>query len=57
MDGNLDLFERMHAGEFPDAARVLRTKIDIASLQSRCHRTTIPAVFGPLNERAKPRRP
>ena len=28
---NLDLFERMRAGEFPDGLRVLRAKIDMAS--------------------------
>jgi glutaminyl-tRNA synthetase len=28
---NLDLFRRMRAGEFPDGARTLRAKIDIAS--------------------------
>jgi len=28
---NLDLFERMRAGEFSDGSRVLRTKIDMAS--------------------------
>jgi glutaminyl-tRNA synthetase len=28
---NLDLFERMRSGEFPDGARVLRAKIDMAS--------------------------
>jgi len=28
---NLDLFKRMQAGEFPDGARVLRAKIDMAS--------------------------
>jgi glutaminyl-tRNA synthetase len=28
---NLDLFTRMHAGEFPDGTRVLRAKIDMAS--------------------------
>jgi glutaminyl-tRNA synthetase len=28
---NLDLFQRMGAGEFPDGARVLRAKIDMAS--------------------------
>jgi glutaminyl-tRNA synthetase len=28
---NLDLFERMRKGEFPDGARVLRAKIDMAS--------------------------
>ncbi|MGA8493630.1 MAG: glutamine--tRNA ligase/YqeY domain fusion protein [Terriglobales bacterium] len=31
MEENLDLFERMRAGEFPDGARVLRAKIDMAS--------------------------
>ncbi|MBN1414154.1 MAG: glutamine--tRNA ligase/YqeY domain fusion protein [Bacteroidales bacterium] len=30
-DENLDLFERMHNGEFPDGSRVLRAKIDMAS--------------------------
>ncbi len=30
-DENLDLFERMRAGEFPDGARVLRARIDMAS--------------------------
>jgi len=28
---NMDLFERMRAGEFPDGSRVLRAKIDMAS--------------------------
>jgi len=28
---NLDLFERMRAGEFPDGSRVVRAKIDMAS--------------------------
>ncbi|MBV9506294.1 MAG: glutamine--tRNA ligase/YqeY domain fusion protein [Acidobacteriia bacterium] len=28
---NLDLFQRMRAGEFPDGARTLRSKIDMAS--------------------------
>ena len=31
VEENLDLFERMKAGEFPDASRTLRTKIDMAS--------------------------
>lgn len=31
IDENLDLFRRMKAGEFPDGARVLRAKIDMAS--------------------------
>jgi glutaminyl-tRNA synthetase len=31
VDENLDLFRRMKAGEFPDGARVLRAKIDLAS--------------------------
>jgi len=30
VEENLDLFERMRAGEFPDGARTLRAKIDIA---------------------------
>ncbi len=30
-DENLDLLERMKAGEFPDGSRVLRAKIDMAS--------------------------
>ncbi len=30
-DENLDLFERMRQGEFPDGAKVLRAKIDMAS--------------------------
>jgi glutaminyl-tRNA synthetase len=31
VDENLDLLRRMKAGEFPDGARVLRAKIDLAS--------------------------
>ncbi len=31
VDENLDLFARMRAGEFPEGARVLRAKIDMAS--------------------------
>ena len=31
VEENLDLFERMRSGEFPDGARVLRAKIDMAS--------------------------
>ncbi len=31
MEENLDLLERMRAGEFPNGARVLRAKIDMAS--------------------------
>ena len=31
IEENLNLFERMKAGEFPDGARVLRAKIDMAS--------------------------
>ena len=31
IEENLDLFSRMTAGEFPDGARVLRAKIDMAS--------------------------
>jgi glutaminyl-tRNA synthetase len=31
VEENLDLFERMRGGEFPDGSRVLRAKIDMAS--------------------------
>ncbi|MFL7891542.1 MAG: glutamate--tRNA ligase family protein, partial [Anaerolineales bacterium] len=31
VEENLDLFERMKAGEFPDGSRTLRAKIDMAS--------------------------
>jgi len=31
VDENMDLFQRMRAGEFPDGSRVLRAKIDMAS--------------------------
>ncbi|HZW28724.1 MAG TPA: glutamine--tRNA ligase/YqeY domain fusion protein [Trueperaceae bacterium] len=31
VEENLDLFERMNAGEFPEGAHVLRAKIDLAS--------------------------
>jgi glutaminyl-tRNA synthetase len=31
IEENLDLFERMRVGEFPDGARVLRAKIDMSS--------------------------
>ena len=31
VEENLDLFRRMRAGEFPDGARVLRAKVDMAS--------------------------
>ncbi len=31
VDENLDLFRRMKAGEYPDGARVLRAKVDMAS--------------------------
>jgi glutaminyl-tRNA synthetase len=31
VEENLDLFRRMRAGEFPDGARILRAKIDMAS--------------------------
>jgi len=31
VEENLDLFQRMRAGEFPDGAKVLRAKIDMAS--------------------------
>ena len=31
IEENLDLFQRMKAGEFPDGTRTLRAKIDMAS--------------------------
>ena len=31
VEENLNLFERMHSGEFPDGSRTLRAKIDMAS--------------------------
>ena len=31
VEENLDLFERMKAGEFPDGSKTLRAKIDMAS--------------------------
>ncbi|NEL42669.1 MAG: glutamine--tRNA ligase, partial [Xanthomonas perforans] len=31
VEENLDLFRRMRAGEFPDGARTLRARIDMAS--------------------------
>ena len=31
VEENLDLFERMKNGEFPDGSKVLRAKIDMAS--------------------------
>jgi glutaminyl-tRNA synthetase len=31
IEENLDLFQRMHKGEFPDGSRVLRAKIDMSS--------------------------
>src|SRR5690606_38158564 len=31
VEENLDLFQRMRAGEFPDGSRTLRAKIDMAS--------------------------
>ncbi|MBN1911844.1 MAG: glutamine--tRNA ligase/YqeY domain fusion protein [Pirellulales bacterium] len=31
VEENLDLFERMHSGEFPDGSRTLRAKIDMAA--------------------------
>ena len=31
VEENLDLFQRMRAGEFPDGSRVLRARIDMAS--------------------------
>ena len=36
VEENLDLFGRMRAGEFPNGARVLRAKIDMAAPTSTC---------------------
>jgi len=36
IEENLDLFRRMRAGEFPNGARVLRAKIDMAPATSIC---------------------
>jgi glutaminyl-tRNA synthetase len=36
VEENLDLFRRMKAGEFPNGARVLRAKIDMARPTSIC---------------------
>ncbi len=60
VEENLDLFERMRAGEFPDGSRVLRAKIDMASpnlnlrdpvmyriLRASHHRTGRPLVHLP----------
>ncbi len=35
VDENLDLFSRMRAGEFPDGAKVLRAKIDMAHVNGQ----------------------
>ena len=35
VDENLDLFSRMRAGEFPDGARVVRAKIDMAHVNGQ----------------------
>ena len=39
VEENLDLFRRMRAGEFPNGARVLRAKIDMASRQHQSARS------------------
>jgi glutaminyl-tRNA synthetase len=51
VEENLTLFERMKAGEFPDGARTLRAKIDMASPNMNMRdpimrRTTAPATSG-----------
>jgi glutaminyl-tRNA synthetase len=67
VEENLDLFERMRAGEFPDGSRVLRAKIDMASpnlnmrdpvlyriLRARHHRTGDKWVIYPMYDFAHP---
>ena len=64
---NLDLFQRMRAGEFPDGTRVLRAKIDMASpnlnmrdpvlyriLHSEHHRTGAKWCIYPMYDYAHP---
>ena len=50
IEENLDLFQLMRAGEFPDGSRTLRAKIDMASpnmnLRDRVRRTTVRAING-----------
>jgi glutaminyl-tRNA synthetase len=41
VEENLDLFERMRKGEFPDGSRVLRAKIDMASPNLNMRDSTI----------------
>ena len=47
VEENLDLFRRMRAGEFPDGARVLRAKIDMAPATSICATRCSTASFMP----------
>lgn len=67
VEENLDLFNRMRAGEFPDGSRVLRAKIDMASpnlnmrdpviyriLRSRHHRTGDTWCIYPMYDYAHP---
>lgn len=41
VEDNLDLFERMRAGEFPDGSRILRAKIDMTSSNMNMRDPTI----------------
>ncbi len=67
VDENLDLFERMRAGEFPDGSRTLRAKIDMAAsnmnmrdpviyriLHARHHRTGDEWCIYPMYDFAHP---
>jgi len=67
VEENLDLFRRMRAGEFPDGARILRAKIDMASpnmnlrdpalyriLRSHHHRTGDAWCIYPMYDYAHP---
>ena len=57
IEENLDLFQRMKAGEFPDGARTLRAKIDMASpniwlRDPLLYRIRIPAIIIPATNGA-----
>ena len=55
VEENLDLFRRMRAGEFPNGARVLRAKIDMASRQHQSARSG--ALPHPARDASAHRRP
>ncbi len=51
VEENLDLFERMKSGEFPDGSRTLRAKIDMASKNLNMRD---PVMYRILNARTSP---